>query len=214
MINKLPEEWFLGVSRDMDDLEGIIDYLKPTLYDGFIDHNNEAYKRRKNKLLRMPYTEPSPIIKEEAEITEYNLGVGEVFTKTKILNIKIFSRTAPNIADIRAEIINDKNGSSEDLSNTKRRHWCKQIYQWKEDMCTKWASYNPHFDECDGGNNPRENKEYWESSNDDMRTNLEWENLSFDNWVKVDFGKVCKMTMERINKDYWRNKEKLENEET
>ncbi|GJU24874.1 hypothetical protein Tco_1163495 [Tanacetum coccineum] len=26
MVNKLPEEWFLGVSRDMDDLEGIIDY--------------------------------------------------------------------------------------------------------------------------------------------------------------------------------------------
>ncbi|GKA31623.1 hypothetical protein Tco_0717928 [Tanacetum coccineum] len=44
MINKLPEEWFSGVSRDMDDLEGIIDYLEPTLYDRFIDHNDEAYK--------------------------------------------------------------------------------------------------------------------------------------------------------------------------
>ncbi|GJS12320.1 RNA-directed DNA polymerase, eukaryota [Tanacetum coccineum] len=63
MINKLPEEWFSGVSRDMDDLEGIIDYLEPTLYDGFIDHNDEAYKRRRNKLLGMPYTEPPPIIR-------------------------------------------------------------------------------------------------------------------------------------------------------
>ncbi|GKE33899.1 hypothetical protein Tco_1453221 [Tanacetum coccineum] len=44
IINKLLEEWFSGVSRDMDDLEGIIDYLEPTLYDGFIDHNDEAYK--------------------------------------------------------------------------------------------------------------------------------------------------------------------------
>ncbi|GKB46235.1 hypothetical protein Tco_0896988 [Tanacetum coccineum] len=44
MINKLPEEWFSGVSRDKDDLEGIIDYLEPTLYDGFIDHNSEACK--------------------------------------------------------------------------------------------------------------------------------------------------------------------------
>ncbi|GJW46511.1 hypothetical protein Tco_0078157 [Tanacetum coccineum] len=42
MINKLSEEWFSGVSGDMDDLEGIIDYLEPTLYDGFIDHNDEA----------------------------------------------------------------------------------------------------------------------------------------------------------------------------
>ncbi|GKB33709.1 hypothetical protein Tco_0873110 [Tanacetum coccineum] len=122
---------------DMDDLEGIIDYLEPTLYDGFIDHNDEAYKRRRNKLLEIPYTEPPPIIKEEAEITKYNLGAGE----------------------------------------------------WKEDICIKWSSCNPYFDECDGGDDLRENKEYWESSNDDMRTNLEWENLSFDNWVKVAFGK-------------------------
>ncbi|GJU66824.1 hypothetical protein Tco_1253083 [Tanacetum coccineum] len=170
-----------GVSRDLDDLEGIIDYLEPTLYDGFIDHNDEAYKQRRNKLLGMPYTEPPPIIKEEAEITKYNLEDGEVFTKTRILNIKGFPRTAPNIADIRAEIINDRNGSSKHLSNTKRRHWCKPIFQWKEDICNKWASCNPHFDKCDGGDNPRENKEYWESSNDDMQTNLEWENLSFNN---------------------------------
>ncbi|GJV00833.1 hypothetical protein Tco_1330103 [Tanacetum coccineum] len=88
MINKLPEEWFSGVSRDMDDLEGIIDYLEPTLYDGLIDHNDEAYKQRRNKLLGMPYTEPPSIIKEEAEITKYNLGAGEVFLKSKILNIK------------------------------------------------------------------------------------------------------------------------------
>ncbi|GJT86750.1 hypothetical protein Tco_1068467 [Tanacetum coccineum] len=67
-----------GVSKDKDDLEGIIDYLEPTLYDGFIDHNDEvAYKRRRNKLLGMPYTEPPPIIKEEAEITKYNLGASE-----------------------------------------------------------------------------------------------------------------------------------------
>ncbi|GKB68613.1 hypothetical protein Tco_0930025 [Tanacetum coccineum] len=44
MINKLPEEWFSGVSVDKDDLEGIINYLEPTLYDGFIDHNSEACK--------------------------------------------------------------------------------------------------------------------------------------------------------------------------
>ncbi|GKE47616.1 hypothetical protein Tco_1478874, partial [Tanacetum coccineum] len=36
MVNKLPEESFSGVSEDKDDLEGIIDYLEPTLYDGSI----------------------------------------------------------------------------------------------------------------------------------------------------------------------------------
>ncbi|GJV68145.1 reverse transcriptase domain-containing protein [Tanacetum coccineum] len=136
MVNKLPEEWFSGVSKDKDDLEGIIDYLEPMLYDGFINLDDETYKLRRNKLVGMPYSEPLTILKEEAEITRYNLRAGEVFTKIKILNIKGFPKTSPNIADIRAEIINDKNSSLEDLSNTKRRHWCKQIYQWKEDMCT------------------------------------------------------------------------------
>ncbi|GJX72739.1 reverse transcriptase domain-containing protein [Tanacetum coccineum] len=37
IINKLPKEWFSKVSIFKDDLEGSIDYLKPTLYDGFID---------------------------------------------------------------------------------------------------------------------------------------------------------------------------------
>ncbi|GJY23014.1 retrovirus-related pol polyprotein from transposon 17.6 [Tanacetum coccineum] len=31
MVNQLPEEWFLEVDRDKDDLEGIIDYLEPIL---------------------------------------------------------------------------------------------------------------------------------------------------------------------------------------
>ncbi|GJR95063.1 zinc knuckle CX2CX4HX4C containing protein [Tanacetum coccineum] len=77
MVNKSPEKWFSGVSKDKDDLKGIIDYLEPTLYDGFIDHNDESYKQRRNKLLGMPYTEPPPIVKEEAMITRYNLGAGE-----------------------------------------------------------------------------------------------------------------------------------------
>ncbi|GJT77822.1 hypothetical protein Tco_1044547 [Tanacetum coccineum] len=46
-----PERW---VSKDMDDLEGIFDYLEPTLYDGFINYNDEAYKQRKNRLLGRP----------------------------------------------------------------------------------------------------------------------------------------------------------------
>ncbi|GKE22201.1 hypothetical protein Tco_1433713 [Tanacetum coccineum] len=170
MISKLPEEWFMGVSMDKDDLEGIVDYLEPTMYDGIIDLDDEAYKLRRNKLLGMPDTEPLPILKEEAEITRYNLGGGEVFTKTRILDISKFPRTTPDIADIRAEIINS---SFEEPSGTKRRHWCKPIYQWKDDMCIKRASCNLYFDECDGRDNPRKNKDYWESNNDNKRTSLE-----------------------------------------
>ncbi|GJX86981.1 RNA-directed DNA polymerase, eukaryota, reverse transcriptase zinc-binding domain protein [Tanacetum coccineum] len=187
MVSKLPEEWFLGVSMDKDDLEGIIDYLEPTLYEWFVNLNDEAYKLRRNKLLGMPYKEPPPILIEEAEITRYNLGYGEVFTKTRILDVNKFPRTAPGIADIRAEIINS---SFEDPSGTKRRHWCKPIYQWKDDICIKWASCNPYFDECDGGDNPRKNKDYWESNNDKKRTSLEWDDLSFDNWCRQTPGGI------------------------
>ncbi|GJX69260.1 hypothetical protein Tco_0304987 [Tanacetum coccineum] len=45
MVNKLPEEWFSEVIRDKDDLEGIINYLEPILYDGFIDYNDEAISK-------------------------------------------------------------------------------------------------------------------------------------------------------------------------
>ncbi|GJZ72769.1 reverse transcriptase domain-containing protein [Tanacetum coccineum] len=53
MVKNLLEEWFLEVSRDKDDLEGIIDYLEPILYDGFIDHNDESYKQRRNTIQKL-----------------------------------------------------------------------------------------------------------------------------------------------------------------
>ncbi|GJU29905.1 hypothetical protein Tco_1173494 [Tanacetum coccineum] len=61
IINKLHDEWFKETNEDDDDLEGIIDYLEPTLYDGFIDLDDEEYKERKCRLLGMPYIKPPPI---------------------------------------------------------------------------------------------------------------------------------------------------------
>nr|GEV00989.1 hypothetical protein [Tanacetum cinerariifolium] len=55
-----------------------------------------------------------------------------------------------------------------------------------------------------------------ESTNDDERVDIEWEELSFNNWVRIKLGKVCKMTRGRILKDYWRNvfnEAELENKE-
>nr|GEU60566.1 hypothetical protein [Tanacetum cinerariifolium] len=66
-INKLHYEWFKGTVEDDDDLEGIIDYLEPTLYDGFIDSDDEEYKERKCKLLGMPYIKPPLILIEKGQ---------------------------------------------------------------------------------------------------------------------------------------------------
>ncbi|GKC68274.1 hypothetical protein Tco_1100872, partial [Tanacetum coccineum] len=163
-----------GLSEDKDNLEGIIDYLEPTSHDGFVDPDDEAYRQRRSNLLGMPYKEPPPTLKEEADITRYSFGTGEVFTKGEILKVNKLPRTMFSTIDLRAELINARNIESEDLSSTKRRHWCKPILQWKKDTCTTWAS-------C-----------------------LEWD--EFDDWVRVAFGKVCKMNKDRILKDYWRDK--------
>ncbi|GKB24709.1 hypothetical protein Tco_0864110 [Tanacetum coccineum] len=152
----------MGLSRYRDDLEGILDYLEPTSHDIFIDLDDEASKERMCRLLGMPYKQPSPILKEEAKITRYNIGTGEVFMKGKILEINTLPRTMYDVANIRAELIN----GSKDLSTT-RRHWCKPISQWKEEICINWPSCNPYYDECDGGDNSSRDKQYWESNNDD-----------------------------------------------
>nr|GEX84448.1 zinc knuckle CX2CX4HX4C [Tanacetum cinerariifolium] len=68
--------------EDDNDLEGIIDYLEPTLYDGFIDLDDEEYKER-------------------------NIGLGEVYKKIKVSGVEDLSRTMGNIATIRAGIMDE-----------------------------------------------------------------------------------------------------------
>ncbi|GJZ69343.1 hypothetical protein Tco_0632893 [Tanacetum coccineum] len=50
VIPNLHEEWFKGTSDDESEIEGIIDYLKPTSYDGFIDLDEDEYNKRIQKL--------------------------------------------------------------------------------------------------------------------------------------------------------------------
>ncbi|GKD78601.1 RNA-directed DNA polymerase, eukaryota, reverse transcriptase zinc-binding domain protein [Tanacetum coccineum] len=105
--NKLHDEWFKGTDEDDDDLEGIIDYLEPTLYDGFIDSDDEEYKEKKCTLLGTPYIKPPPIFIEKVNVTRYSIGPREVYRKLKILEVEELSRTRGNIATIRAEIMNE-----------------------------------------------------------------------------------------------------------
>ncbi|GJV59800.1 hypothetical protein Tco_1465900 [Tanacetum coccineum] len=67
-----------GTDEDDDDLEGITDYLKPTLYNGFIDSDDEEYKERKYGLMGMPYIKPPPILIEKVKVTRHRVGPGEV----------------------------------------------------------------------------------------------------------------------------------------
>ncbi|GJT16163.1 hypothetical protein Tco_0874869 [Tanacetum coccineum] len=114
IINKLHDEWFKGTHEGDEDLEGIIDYLKPTLYDGFIDSDNEEFKERKCRLLEMPYIKPPPILIEEVKVTRYRVGPGEVYTKIKVSEVEELSRTRGNIATIRVGIMEEIFGNDDE----------------------------------------------------------------------------------------------------
>ncbi|GKA20284.1 hypothetical protein Tco_0700273 [Tanacetum coccineum] len=106
-LNKLDKAWFDGTNEDEDDLEGIIDYLEPKSYNGFIDLDNKAYNERKCQLLRMTYRKLPPILIKIVEVTRYTIGPGETYTKIKVLGIDEVPRTRDNVATIRARVMKE-----------------------------------------------------------------------------------------------------------
>ncbi|GJY77003.1 hypothetical protein Tco_0482119 [Tanacetum coccineum] len=103
--DKLNTDWFKNTSEDKDDLKGILDYLKPRSYDGFIDLDDEAYNKRRCRLLGMTYEEPTPILIEKAKVTRYTVGPGETYTKVKVLEVEKIPRTGDNVAAMRAGLM-------------------------------------------------------------------------------------------------------------
>ncbi|GJV39263.1 hypothetical protein Tco_1417703 [Tanacetum coccineum] len=103
--NNLNEDWFNNTSEDEDDLEGILDYLEPRSYDGFINLDDEDYNKRRCKLLGITYKEPTLILMEKVKVTRYTIGPGEIYTKIKVLGVDEKPRTRDNIAAIRARLI-------------------------------------------------------------------------------------------------------------
>ncbi|GJT15690.1 zinc knuckle CX2CX4HX4C containing protein [Tanacetum coccineum] len=91
IIDKLHYEWFKGTHEDDGDLEGIIDYFEPTLYNGLIDSDDEEYKEKK-----------------------YSIGPGEVYTKIKVSEVEELSKTMGNIATIRAGIMEEIFGNDDE----------------------------------------------------------------------------------------------------
>nr|GEW41549.1 hypothetical protein [Tanacetum cinerariifolium] len=102
--DKLNNNWFNNTSEDKDDLEWILDYLKPRSYDGFIDLD-ETYNKRRCRLLGMTYEEPTPILIKKAKVTQYTVGPGETYTKVKLLGVEKIPTTMDNVAAIRARLM-------------------------------------------------------------------------------------------------------------
>ncbi|GJS13003.1 putative reverse transcriptase domain-containing protein [Tanacetum coccineum] len=65
-------------------------------------------------------------------------------------------------------------------------------------------------EECHGGSLcHNEIKCYWESENDGNRMEVEWENLSLNDWLRIRFGEVSETARNQILRDHWK---KIENE--
>ncbi|GJX97686.1 hypothetical protein Tco_0353484 [Tanacetum coccineum] len=107
VFDKLDDEWFSGTVIDEEDLDGIVYYLELKSYDGFIDVNDEAYKKKRCELLGMTYETPTPILIKKVEITRYTIGLGESYTKGRILQIDELPRTSTNVVAIRAELMKE-----------------------------------------------------------------------------------------------------------
>ncbi|GJV48965.1 retrovirus-related pol polyprotein from transposon TNT 1-94 [Tanacetum coccineum] len=57
-------------------------------------------------------------------------------------------------------------------------------------------------------------KAYMGSTNDNERIDLTWDNLSLNDWKKIRYGKVCKLTRDRILKDNWKERSGEEDDDT
>ncbi|GKD14329.1 hypothetical protein Tco_1198736, partial [Tanacetum coccineum] len=101
------ETWFSSTSDVKNDLGGIIDQLKPNLQDKSTDPDKENHQERKCKLLGIIYKEPPPILIEKIEVTRFNIGPGETYTKTKILGIDEIPRISTNVATVRAVLMDE-----------------------------------------------------------------------------------------------------------
>nr|GEX76374.1 hypothetical protein [Tanacetum cinerariifolium] len=128
--DKLNNDWFNNTSEDDEDLEGILDYLKPRSYDGFIDLDDEAYNKRRCRLLGMTYEEPTPILIKKAKVTRYTVVPGETYTKVKLLGVEKIPRTRDNVAAMRARLM--KKMSQEGNNQAKTRN---EVVIWT--LCKK-----------------------------------------------------------------------------
>nr|GEY10964.1 hypothetical protein [Tanacetum cinerariifolium] len=77
----------------------------------------------------------------------------------------------------------------------------------KEGVQEIWASCSPFEEKCDGGSLcHNEIKYYWESEYDGKQIEVEWENLSLNDRLRIRFGEVSETARDKILRDHWRKR--------
>ncbi|GKB61343.1 hypothetical protein Tco_0917529 [Tanacetum coccineum] len=110
----------------------------------------------------------------------------------------------------------DFNNALEDLGeaieeNTKpilgKPHWCAPIYRQNNGIREVWASCNPSSEECDrGSSRNNEIRCYGKSKNDNDCTNIEWNGISLNDWLKIKYGEVDETIKKKILTEHWRKR--------
>ncbi|GKE86292.1 hypothetical protein Tco_1560034 [Tanacetum coccineum] len=86
-------------------------------------------------------------------------------------------------------------------------HWCAPVYRQNNRIQEVYASCNPSSEECDGGSSHNNEIQcYWKSENDNDRTNIEWNDISLNDWLKVKYGEVDETMKKKILTEHWRKR--------
>ncbi|GJU44809.1 hypothetical protein Tco_1202075 [Tanacetum coccineum] len=171
-----------------------------------------------NKSVRMiktkTNTEDDELMKIDYDLFTYNTNSGEINHLLSIdpdvftYDIKV-QESYEEIVYKCSLIAQETNGGlRSNLTSTKKKlHWCTPISRKKEEVQEIWASCSPFEEQRDGGSLcHNEIKCYWESENDGKRIEVEWENLSLNDWLRIRFGEVSETAREKILRDHWRKR--------
>ncbi|GJS60309.1 hypothetical protein Tco_0655093 [Tanacetum coccineum] len=93
---------------DDDDIRDLDDYLIPNDASYYVDEEEERFKERKSKLLRIPYEKPPTFKSEKFEVINYSLGPNEEYAAIKEYECDIWVLTKENVSQVYQEIFQKK----------------------------------------------------------------------------------------------------------
>nr|GEW31216.1 zf-BED domain-containing protein [Tanacetum cinerariifolium] len=88
--------------------EDIDDYLIPKDAPYYVDEEEEGFKERRSKLLRIPYKKPPTFKSKKFEVIKYSFGSAEEYVAIREYEYDIWVRTEENVSHIYQEIFRKK----------------------------------------------------------------------------------------------------------
>ncbi|GKD25135.1 hypothetical protein Tco_1231349 [Tanacetum coccineum] len=94
--------------EDDDDIGDLDDYLIPQDASYYADKEEEIFKKRKSKLLGIPYEKLPTFKSEKFEVIKYSLGPAKEYVAIKEYEYDSWVQTEENMSDVYQEIFRKK----------------------------------------------------------------------------------------------------------